>query len=131
MTEITDSPVEFGLIPHDHWYQPDWIDEDRARKYREELVAGNIIYGDSVPSVASCLLLRHYTDLFPLDIAICAALIQGYVPISFLETITLRHKQVFFPSRAHAKIQVLLACRVRLHNLSRNLSIFNLLTDHT
>ena len=40
--------VEFGLIPQEHWYQPDWIDEDRARASRDKMVADNIIYGGSV-----------------------------------------------------------------------------------
>ncbi|VDB92017.1 unnamed protein product [Peniophora sp. CBMAI 1063] len=40
--------VKFGVIPHDHWYQPDWIDEDRAKKGRQELVRNKVIYGGSV-----------------------------------------------------------------------------------
>ena len=43
--EITDSKVEFGLIAHDHWFQPSWVDEDKARAGREKMVADNIIYG--------------------------------------------------------------------------------------
>ena len=42
--EATSSPVSFGLIPHDHWYQPDSIDEDRARAGRETMQAKKIIY---------------------------------------------------------------------------------------
>ncbi|KAH7889673.1 glycosyltransferase family 15 protein [Phlebopus sp. FC_14] len=45
---LTDAPVSFGLIPREHWFQPDWIDEDRAREGREKLVRQNIIYGGSV-----------------------------------------------------------------------------------
>ncbi|KAF8656133.1 hypothetical protein AX16_002735 [Volvariella volvacea WC 439] len=44
---LTASTVEFGLIPHDHWFQPDWIDEDRATKGRNKLVAEKVIYGGS------------------------------------------------------------------------------------
>jgi alpha 1,2-mannosyltransferase len=44
-TELTDAKVEFGLIPHDHWYQPSWIDEERAKKAREDMVNNNVIYG--------------------------------------------------------------------------------------
>ena len=36
------------MIPKDDWYQPDWIDEERANAGREKLVADNIIYGGSV-----------------------------------------------------------------------------------
>ncbi|KAL0576944.1 hypothetical protein V5O48_005051 [Marasmius crinis-equi] len=44
VTEATSAPVSFGLIPHDHWFQPDWIDEDRAREGREKMQAKKIIY---------------------------------------------------------------------------------------
>jgi alpha 1,2-mannosyltransferase len=37
--------VEFGLIPHDHWFQPDWIDESKASAGRWNLVFKGIIYG--------------------------------------------------------------------------------------
>ncbi|KAH0830584.1 glycolipid 2-alpha-mannosyltransferase-domain-containing protein [Lanmaoa asiatica] len=42
---LTDAPVSFGVIPHEHWFQPDWIDEQRAREGRDRLVRQNIIYG--------------------------------------------------------------------------------------
>ncbi|KAF8910943.1 glycosyltransferase family 15 protein [Gymnopilus junonius] len=45
VTELTDSQVQFGLIPSDHWYQPAEIDEDRATKSREKMVKENVIYG--------------------------------------------------------------------------------------
>ncbi|KAF7794142.1 hypothetical protein EIP86_005273 [Pleurotus ostreatoroseus] len=38
----------FGQIPHDHWYQPDWIDEKKAEAGRDKMVKDNIIYGGSV-----------------------------------------------------------------------------------
>lgn len=60
ITDITDSPVEFGLIPHDDWYQPVSIDEERASKAREEMVAANIIYGGSVPSVLGFPIISCY-----------------------------------------------------------------------
>jgi len=41
---LTDAPVHFGLIPQEHWYQPDWIDEDRARAGRSRMMAKGIIY---------------------------------------------------------------------------------------
>lgn len=46
---VTYSKVEFGLIPHDHWYQPDWIDEDKASKARKQMEENNIIYGGELP----------------------------------------------------------------------------------
>jgi len=37
--------MEFGLIPHEFWYQPSWIDEEKATAAREQMVADNVIYG--------------------------------------------------------------------------------------
>ncbi|EGN95957.1 glycosyltransferase family 15 protein [Serpula lacrymans var. lacrymans S7.3] len=54
ITALTDAPVEFGLIPAEDWYQPDWIDEDRATKAREDMVRENVIYGGSVPYRNMC-----------------------------------------------------------------------------
>ncbi|KAJ7905508.1 glycosyltransferase family 15 protein [Mycena olivaceomarginata] len=54
ITTITDSPVEFGLIPHDHWFQPDWIDETRASAARAEMQKNNVIYGGSLPYRNMC-----------------------------------------------------------------------------
>ncbi|KAJ7263458.1 glycolipid 2-alpha-mannosyltransferase-domain-containing protein, partial [Mycena rebaudengoi] len=34
---LTKAPVQFGLIPHDHWNQPDWIDEVRAARARRKM----------------------------------------------------------------------------------------------
>jgi len=45
---LTSAKVEFGLIPHDHWFQPDSIDEDRASASRKKMEQDNIIYGGSV-----------------------------------------------------------------------------------
>ncbi|KZP18793.1 glycosyltransferase family 15 protein [Athelia psychrophila] len=48
ITTLTDAPIEFGLIPSEHWYQPDWIDEDLATQGRRKMEWNNIIYGGSV-----------------------------------------------------------------------------------
>ncbi len=37
--------MEFGLIPREHWFQPDWIDEERAKASRDQMVTENVIYG--------------------------------------------------------------------------------------
>ncbi|KIY43542.1 glycosyltransferase family 15 protein [Fistulina hepatica ATCC 64428] len=42
---LTSGPISFGLIPREHWVQPDWIDENRARKGRLSMMAQRIIYG--------------------------------------------------------------------------------------
>ncbi|KAF8147842.1 glycosyltransferase family 15 protein [Crassisporium funariophilum] len=48
LSTIVSSKAEFGLIPHDHWFQPDWIDEEKATKGREKMQSDNIIYGGSL-----------------------------------------------------------------------------------
>ena len=45
MSAVISGPVTFGLIPHDHWFQPEWIDEDRATAGREHLIKDGVIYG--------------------------------------------------------------------------------------
>ncbi|CAA7264528.1 unnamed protein product [Cyclocybe aegerita] len=45
---LTSAKMEFGVIPHDHWFQPDWIDEEKAKAGRDKMVEKNIIYGGSV-----------------------------------------------------------------------------------
>lgn len=40
--------TKYGVIPKEHWSFPDWIDQDRAAKVREEMRQKKIIYGDSV-----------------------------------------------------------------------------------
>ncbi|KAJ7723709.1 glycolipid 2-alpha-mannosyltransferase-domain-containing protein [Mycena olivaceomarginata] len=48
---LTNNKVEFGLIPKEHWYQPEWIDEERARASRKKMEEEHVIYGGaSLPS---------------------------------------------------------------------------------
>jgi len=53
-TQVTSSKTSYGLIPKEHWYQPDWIDEDKAKNAREEMVQNKVIYGGSVPYRNMC-----------------------------------------------------------------------------
>ncbi|KAH9920981.1 glycosyltransferase family 15 protein [Amylocystis lapponica] len=48
MKGLVSGPVHFGVIPARHWYQPDWIDEEKATQGRNQLVEADIIYGGSV-----------------------------------------------------------------------------------
>lgn len=48
MSGIVSGPVRFGLVPSEHWNQPDWIDEEKAAEGRRKLVAANVIYGGKV-----------------------------------------------------------------------------------
>ncbi|KIK96800.1 glycosyltransferase family 15 protein [Paxillus rubicundulus Ve08.2h10] len=54
ISALTNAPVEFGLIPQDHWVQPSSIDETRASAAREDMVKNNVIYGGSVPYRNMC-----------------------------------------------------------------------------
>ena len=45
---LSSAKMEFGLIPRDHWFQPDSIDEAKAKESRDKMVEKNIIYGGSV-----------------------------------------------------------------------------------
>ncbi|KAJ7030989.1 glycosyl transferase, partial [Mycena alexandri] len=47
LNAVASGDVLYGQVPREHWVQPDWIDEDRATKGREQLVADNVIYGGS------------------------------------------------------------------------------------
>lgn len=51
---LTNAKVEFGLIPRDHWYQPDSIDEKKAEAARNEMQRNQVIYGGSVPYRNMC-----------------------------------------------------------------------------
>ncbi|KAF5330301.1 hypothetical protein D9619_005523 [Psilocybe cf. subviscida] len=54
VTEITDSKVDFGLIPKEHWVQPAHIDEAKATESRNKMMENNVIYGGSVPYRNMC-----------------------------------------------------------------------------
>lgn len=45
---LVSGQAKFGLIPKEHWSFPEWIDQDKAAKVREEMRAKQVIYGDSV-----------------------------------------------------------------------------------
>jgi alpha 1,2-mannosyltransferase len=53
-TEVTSTKCTYGKIPHDHWYQPDWIDEEKATKARLDMIEHKVIYGHSVPYRNMC-----------------------------------------------------------------------------
>ncbi|KAL1917859.1 uncharacterized protein VTP21DRAFT_3693 [Calcarisporiella thermophila] len=45
---ITKSPTYYGTIPKEHWSIPSWIDEEKARKSREEMEKNHVVYGGSL-----------------------------------------------------------------------------------
>ena len=54
---LTDATVEFGLIPPDHWHQPDWIDEEKASAARDAMAKNNVIYGGERALTAAEIML--------------------------------------------------------------------------
>lgn len=62
VSNVASGPVSFGVIPRDHWFQPDWVDEAKAKAGRNKMVAENIIYG----------------GMFPIS-----AFLHSYLPLSF------------------------------------------------
>lgn len=70
----------FGQIPPEHWFQPDWIDEEKAKAGREKMQSDNIIYGGSVSYVVCAHPLRDhpFDNMRSTDTAICAALTLAY-----------------------------------------------------
>ncbi|KAG8954612.1 alpha 1,2-mannosyltransferase 2.4.1 [Tulasnella sp. 424] len=53
-SEVISTTSEYGVIPHDHWHQPEWIDEARATAARQKLEAQDIMYAESVPYRNMC-----------------------------------------------------------------------------
>ncbi|KAI2613801.1 glycosyltransferase family 15 protein [Hypoxylon fragiforme] len=47
-SSLVSGTTHYGEIPHEHWSFPDHIDQDKARKVREDMAQRKIIYGDSV-----------------------------------------------------------------------------------
>jgi len=37
-TDLSSTPTQYGLIDPSEWNQPDWIDEDKATKAREQMI---------------------------------------------------------------------------------------------
>ena len=46
-TALISGRTRYGKVPHEHWSFPEWIDEEKARKVREDMAERKIIYGDS------------------------------------------------------------------------------------
>jgi alpha 1,2-mannosyltransferase len=47
-TSLVSGKTHYGEIPKEHWSFPDHIDQDKARKVREDMAQRKIIYGDSI-----------------------------------------------------------------------------------
>jgi alpha 1,2-mannosyltransferase len=47
-TALISGKTFYGTIPKEHWSFPNFIDQDKARKVREDMAQRKIIYGDSI-----------------------------------------------------------------------------------
>jgi alpha 1,2-mannosyltransferase len=47
-TSLVSGTTKYGKIPKEHWGFPEWIDQDKAKKVREDMKQRKIIYGDSI-----------------------------------------------------------------------------------
>ncbi|KAK2806212.1 alpha-1,2-mannosyltransferase ktr1 [Emmonsiellopsis sp. PD_5] len=45
---LVSGETHYGIIPPDHWSFPDFIDQEKAAKVREEMKEKQVIYGDSI-----------------------------------------------------------------------------------
>ena len=60
------SRVRFGLIPHEHWSYPTWINQTRAADVRADMAARRIIYGGSESYRHMCRYNSGFFFLHPL-----------------------------------------------------------------
>ncbi|KAI1793681.1 glycosyltransferase family 15 protein [Ganoderma leucocontextum] len=64
MSSAISGPVSFGLIPKEHWYQPDWIDEEKAAAGRAQMEADNVVYGGEISVVFYRNMCRFNSGFF-------------------------------------------------------------------
>lgn len=55
MAVLTDAPIQFGLIPVDHWIQPLWINETKASAARESMAKTGVIYAGASFTLIQCM----------------------------------------------------------------------------
>jgi alpha 1,2-mannosyltransferase len=110
ITAITPAQIEFGVIPRDHWFQPDWIDEERAQKGRDKLVADGIIYGGSV----------SYRNMCRFNSGVSQFQLARMFP---------NFRVVLFPSSSGAEISMVLAYRVGINSTLNLFLLSNLVLN--
>lgn len=98
--DLTDAKCHYGLIEHDHWYQPEWIDEEKATAARQEMINKQVIYGHSVPYRNMCR--------FNSGVSLPGRYADGD------EELIRSNPQVLFPAPTSGFVRLLLAHRVSL-----------------
>ncbi|KAJ7693144.1 glycosyltransferase family 15 protein [Mycena rosella] len=93
VSALTQNTLEFGLIPHEHWFQPPEIDEARAAAARKDMQ--DVIYGGAVPYRNMCRfnsgffyrheLLQKYRYYWRLDPDVRFFCTLDYDPFLFMQ----------------------------------------------
>jgi Glycolipid 2-alpha-mannosyltransferase len=60
--KLTKSKVEFGLVPTEHWNQPQWINETKASSERQRLLKDGVAYGGDFAMFISCSVKLFFTE---------------------------------------------------------------------
>ncbi|KAI9794372.1 MAG: alpha 1,2-mannosyltransferase 2.4.1 [Peltula sp. TS41687] len=47
-SNLCSGKTRYGEIPKEHWSFPEWIDQERAKKVRDQMKEAKVIYGDSI-----------------------------------------------------------------------------------
>ncbi|POR30962.1 Alpha-1,2 mannosyltransferase KTR1 [Tolypocladium paradoxum] len=47
-SSLVSGKTYYGEIPKEHWSFPEWIDQEKAKRVREDMAERKIIYGDSI-----------------------------------------------------------------------------------
>ncbi|KAI5190027.1 alpha 1,2-mannosyltransferase [Nematocida minor] len=64
--ELTESSVEFGKVPAEHWSYPEWVDKEKAEMSRKKMESEQIIYGGSESYRHMCRYFSGFFFLHPL-----------------------------------------------------------------
>ena len=56
ISNLVSGPVHFGDIPAEHWHQPPWINETKAREEREKMFKQGVPYSEMI----SCVFLFYW-----------------------------------------------------------------------
>ena len=95
-SSLVSGTTHYGKIPEAHWSFPDFIDQDKAKKVREEMAQKKIIYGDSVSYRHMCRyesgfffrhpLMLNYEYYWRVEPSIEVFCDVGFDPFVFMKT---------------------------------------------
>jgi hypothetical protein len=76
-SSVTYGTTQYGIIPHEQWYQPDWIDEERATKAREKLTQNRVLYGGIILYTQVPYHFHLYVSIGSVTLVYCAAYVSN------------------------------------------------------